>query len=219
MSLILLSAHSPRERLLHGDRHSSLAEALIPPRSISVGSTSMSVRGSVEGGGMFNPLSTLEKRGDQFRLLYEQLKEEYATLNDAYTDCQRTLEKSTEDNRQMQEKFKNLLDKLQLDNRKKQSQIEEMKTQVSRLSSLFSRCKVMRCSLVTGQHEDRSDSRSIGDGDRRSLQIGHSATQSSIGIGQRRRKSTAHGINRTNERTHVRSETEGSTDRRDAIEE
>ena len=82
-------------------------------------------------GGTFNAMSSLEKRGDQFRLLYEQLKEEYATLNDAYTDCQRTLEKSTEDNRQMQEKFKNLLDKLQLDNRKKQSQIEEMKTQVS----------------------------------------------------------------------------------------
>lgn len=75
-------------------------------------------------------LSSMQIRNEQFRELYERLKQEYARLSDAYADCQRTLEKSTEDNRQMQEKFKNLLDKLQMDNRKKQTQIEEMKTQV-----------------------------------------------------------------------------------------
>ncbi|CAF3875567.1 unnamed protein product [Adineta steineri] len=79
---------------------------------------------------MAKALSTMQLRNEQFRQLYEQLKQEYATLSDAYTDCQRTLEKSTEENRQMQEKFKNLLDKLQMDNRKKQTQIEEMKTQL-----------------------------------------------------------------------------------------
>ena len=79
---------------------------------------------------MARALSSMQVRNEQFRQLYEQLKSEYSTLSDAYADCQRTLEKSTEDNRQMQEKFKNLLDKLQMENRKKQSQIEEMKTQV-----------------------------------------------------------------------------------------
>ncbi|CAF1539285.1 unnamed protein product [Rotaria sp. Silwood1] len=75
-------------------------------------------------------LSSMQIRNEQFRHLYEELKKEYSTLSEAYADCQRTLEKSTEDNRQMQEKFKNLLDKLQMDNRKKQTQIEEMKTQL-----------------------------------------------------------------------------------------
>ncbi|CAF1452548.1 unnamed protein product [Rotaria sordida] len=75
-------------------------------------------------------LSSMQIRNEQFRNLYEELKKEYSTLSNAYADCQRTLEKSTEDNRQMQEKFKNLLDKLQMDNRKKQTQIEEMKTQL-----------------------------------------------------------------------------------------
>ncbi len=97
--------------------------------------------GSMDGGGGLNAsgtggvemakaLSSMQIRNEQFRKLYEELKKEYATLSDAYADCQRTLEKSTEDTRQMQEKFKNLLDKLQMDNRKKTTQIEEMKTQV-----------------------------------------------------------------------------------------
>src|ERR1700722_18084803 len=100
-----------------------------------------SLTGSMDGGGGLNAsgtsgvemakaLSSMQLRNEQFRQLYEQLKQEYATLSDAYADCQRTLEKSSEENRQMQEKFKNLLDKLQIDNRKKQTQIEEMKTQV-----------------------------------------------------------------------------------------
>jgi len=96
--------------------------------------------GSMDGGGlnasgtggveMAKALTSMQLRNEQFRQLYEQLKQEYATLSDAYADCQRTLEKSTEENRQMQEKFKNLLDKLQIENRKKTTQIEEMKTQV-----------------------------------------------------------------------------------------
>ncbi|CAF0971254.1 unnamed protein product [Rotaria magnacalcarata] len=96
---------------------------------------------SMDGGGGLNAsgtggveiakaLSTMQIRNEQFRQLYEQLKKEYSTLSDAYADCQRALEKSSEDNRQMQEKFKNLLDKLQMENRKKQTQIEEMKTQL-----------------------------------------------------------------------------------------
>ncbi len=96
---------------------------------------------SMDGGGGLNAsgtggveiakaLSTMQVRNEQFRQLYEQLKQEYATLSDAYVNCQRTLEKSAEENRQMQEKFKNLLDKLQMENRKKTTQIEEMKTQV-----------------------------------------------------------------------------------------
>jgi len=96
--------------------------------------------GSMDGGGlnasgtggveMAKALTSMQLRNEQFRQLYEQLKQEYATLSDAYADCQRTLEKSIEENRQMQEKFKNLLDKLQIENRKKTTQIEEMKTQV-----------------------------------------------------------------------------------------
>lgn len=107
--------------------------------------------GSMDGGGgglnasgtggveMAKAITSMQLRNEQFRQLYEQLKQEYATLSDAYADCQRTLEKSTEENRQMQEKFKNLLDKLQLENRKKTTQIEEMKTQVCGFlfSSLF----------------------------------------------------------------------------------
>jgi chromosome segregation ATPase len=97
--------------------------------------------GSMDGGSGLNAsgtggvemakaLSSMQIRNEQFRQLYEQLKQEYATLSDAYADCQRTLEKATEENRQMQDKFKNLLDKLQIENRKKTTQIEEMKSQV-----------------------------------------------------------------------------------------
>ncbi|CAF1558590.1 unnamed protein product [Adineta ricciae] len=101
-----------------------------------------SLAASLDGGGgvlnasgtggieMAKALSSMQIRNEQFRQLYEELKKEYASLSEAYADCQRTLEKSTEENRQMQEKFKNLLDKLQIDNRKKQAQIEEMKTQL-----------------------------------------------------------------------------------------
>jgi len=92
-----------------------------------VGLNTSGTGGEVE---IVKALSSIQIRNEQFRQLYEQLKQEYGTLSEAYADCQRTLEKSTEDNRQMQEKFKNLLDKLQLENRKKTSQIEEMKTQV-----------------------------------------------------------------------------------------
>ena len=79
---------------------------------------------------MVKALSSMQIRNEQFRQMYEQMKQEYETLSIAYTDCQRTLEKATDENRQMQEKFKNLLDKLQTENRKKTAQIEEMKTQV-----------------------------------------------------------------------------------------
>ncbi|CAF1114562.1 unnamed protein product [Adineta ricciae] len=101
-----------------------------------------SLAASLDGGGgalnasgtggieMAKALSSMQIRNEQFRQLYEELKKEYASLSEAYADCQQTLEKSTEENRQMQEKFKNLLDKLQIDNRKKQAQIEEMKTQL-----------------------------------------------------------------------------------------
>ncbi|CAF1112719.1 unnamed protein product [Didymodactylos carnosus] len=75
-------------------------------------------------------LTSMQLRNEQFRNLYEQLKKEYQTLTDSYNDCQQTLIKATDENRLMQEKFKNLLDKLQTENRKKQMQIEEMKTQI-----------------------------------------------------------------------------------------
>jgi uncharacterized phage infection (PIP) family protein YhgE len=104
-----------------------MAAASTTAGSFDVGGLNASGTGGVE---MAKAFSSMQIRNEQFRQLYEQLKQEYATLSDAYADCQRTLEKSTEDNRQMQEKFKNLLDKLQIDNRKKQTQIEEMKTQV-----------------------------------------------------------------------------------------
>ncbi|UJR07569.1 hypothetical protein I4U23_011856 [Adineta vaga] len=91
------------------------------------GALNASGTGGIE---MAKALSSMQIRNEQFRQLYEQLKQEYAALSEAYADCQRTLEKSTEENRQMQEKFKNLLDKLQIDNRRKQAQIEEMKTQL-----------------------------------------------------------------------------------------
>jgi chromosome segregation ATPase len=101
------------------------ASALIS--SMDGGGLNASGTGGVE---MAKALSSMQIRNEQFRQLYEQLKQEYATLTDAYTDCQRTLEKATEENRQMQEKFKNLLDKLQIENRRKTTQIEEMKSQV-----------------------------------------------------------------------------------------
>jgi hypothetical protein len=100
------------------------------------GALNASGTGGVE---MVKALSSMQIRNEQFRQMYEQLKQEYETLSVAYTDCQRTLEKATDENRQMQEKFKNLLDKLQIENRKKTAQIEEMKTQVcipSQTSSL-----------------------------------------------------------------------------------
>lgn len=99
-----------------------------------VGGLNASGTGGVE---IAKAITSMQLRNEQFRHLYEQLKEEYARLNDAYADCQRTLEKATEENRQMQEKFKNLLDKLQLENRKKTAQIEEMKTQVCFIIFLF----------------------------------------------------------------------------------
>jgi acetyl-CoA carboxylase carboxyltransferase component len=101
--------------------------------SMDGGVLNASGTGGVE---MAKALTSMQLRNEQFRQLYEQLKQEYATLSDAYADCQRTLEKSIEENRQMQEKFKNLLDKLQIENRKKTTQIEEMKTQVC-FSSIF----------------------------------------------------------------------------------
>ena len=121
--------------------------------SLDAGVLNGSGTGGVE---MARALSSMQVRNEQFRQLYEQLKQEYSTLSDAYADCQRTLEKSTEDNRQMQEKFKNLLDKLQMDNRKKQSQIEEMKTQVESVllhlgvQALLCRCfpVVSSCSTI-----------------------------------------------------------------------
>ena len=93
------------------------------------GSGSLNASGT-NGVEVAKALSSMQLRNEQFRQLYENLKQEYSTLLDAYNDCQRTLERSTEENRQMQEKFKNLLDNLQMENRKKQVQIEEMKTQV-----------------------------------------------------------------------------------------
>lgn len=101
----------------------------------SVGALNASGTGGVE---MAKALSSMQIRNEQFRQLYEQLKQEYATLSESYADCQRTLEKATEENRQMQDKFKNLLDKLQIENRKKTTQIEEMKTQVNSSISLLS---------------------------------------------------------------------------------
>lgn len=108
-----------------------------------------SIRGSVEGGDVFNAsatgggaevakeISSIQMRKVQFQKLYEEMKERHIALIDTYQDCQRTLEKSKEENQQMQDKFKNLLDKLQMENRKKDMKIEEMKTQVRhiRLSS------------------------------------------------------------------------------------
>jgi xanthine dehydrogenase iron-sulfur cluster and FAD-binding subunit A len=104
-----------------------MAAASILTTSMDGGGLNASGTGGVE---MAKALTSMQLRNEQFRQLYEQLKQEYATLSDAYADCQRTLEKATEENRQMQEKFKNLLDKLQMENRKKTAQIEEMKTQV-----------------------------------------------------------------------------------------
>lgn len=111
-----------------------MAAASTLAASMDGGGLSASGTGGIE---MAKALSTLQIRNEQFRQLYEKLKHEYETLSGAYADCQRTLEKSTEENRQMQEKFKNLLDKLQMDNRKKQAQIEEMKTQVSFFFLIF----------------------------------------------------------------------------------
>ena len=101
---------------------------------------SSSIRGSLDvdvlnasgtaGGDIAKEFSSIQTRKIQFQKLYEDMKEQYANLSEGYEDCKKTLDKSTEENRLMQEKFRNLLDKLQMENRKKQSQIEEMKTQV-----------------------------------------------------------------------------------------
>ena len=119
-----------------------LDTCIVEIQSASAAAASTTLRGSMDNGAgglnasgtggveMAKALSSMQLRNEQFRQLYEQLKQEYAALSDSYADCQRTLEKATEENGQMQEKFKNLLDKLQTENRKKTTQIEEMKTQV-----------------------------------------------------------------------------------------
>lgn len=96
----------------------------------SAGGTASLNASGTSGAEIVKALSTMQIHNEQYRQLYEQLKKEFSTLSDAFADCQRTLEISKEENRQMQEKFRNLLDKLQMENRKKQTQIEEMKTQV-----------------------------------------------------------------------------------------
>lgn len=106
----------------------SASGASILGNSIDGGILNASGTGDVE---MAKALSSYKIRNEQYKNLYEGMKQQYAQLADEYEDSQKRLERAAEESHLMQEKFRNLLEKLQTENREKQNRMEEMKTQVN----------------------------------------------------------------------------------------
>lgn len=75
-------------------------------------------------------MNSIQISKDQYRGLYEEMKQQYAKLTEDSEEYKRKLEIAAEEHRLMQEKFRNIVDKLQMENRKKTTEIEEMKTKV-----------------------------------------------------------------------------------------
>ena len=82
------------------------------------------------GDELVKALSSIQIRNEQYRTLYEEMKQRYAKLTEDCENYKEKLENSAEEYRLMQEKFKNIVDKLQIENRDKSTRIEEMKTKV-----------------------------------------------------------------------------------------